>query len=315
MKKTLITLLVICLTLFGAAGCSKGDHKESTEDPTKLKVVTTMFPSYDFAKSVFGEKATVSLLLPPGSEAHSYEPSPQDIKMIEDSDLFIYNGGENEKWVDKVLGSIENKNFTVLAMTEQVDLLDEEVVEGMEDETHHHKKEIDEHVWTSPKNAIKIATAIEEAGAEIKPEHEEYFTHNLSGYVDKLEVLDNDFQNAINGGTRKVLIFADKFPIRYFVEEYGLEYYAAFPGCSTDTEASAATVSFLIDKINKEKIPVVLHIEMSNQKMAKTIAAETGAEILEFHSCHNLTKEEFDEGMTYLSLMGKNLEVVRQALK
>lgn len=333
-------MLILCLAFFGMSGCSKGDNSQGVNDENKLQVVTTMFPSYDFAKAVFGKKAEVKLLLPPGSEAHSYEPTPQDIKDIGKADLFIYNGGENEAWVDKVLDSIDSDQLKVLAMTDQVKLLDEEIVEGMEDDHDHdhdgdhdehdgdhedehdadhdhdedHDHEIDEHVWTSPANAIKIATAIAKAGSEIKPKYKEAFESNLKEYVDKLTILDNDFKAAIQNAKHHTLVFADRFPVRYFVEEYGLKYYAAFPGCSTDTEASAATVSFLVDKVKEDKIPVIFTIEMSNQKMAKTIAAETGAEIREFNSCHNLTKEDFDQGKTYLSIMNENLDAVKDAL-
>ncbi len=318
MKKFLVLSLILVVALFYTVGCSSGKKEDFAEG--KIVVVTTMYSSYDFAKQVLKEKADVKLLLPPGAESHSFEPSAKDLKDMERCDLFIYNGGENEAWVEEMLSGLDQDQIRVIAMTEIVATHEEELVEGMTHEGEHHDKdhedhsEMDEHVWMSLENAKAISGNIAQVAGEIQPENKDYFQEKSEEYGEQLEKLKMDFQEVVDSGQRKTLIFGDRFPARYFTEEYGLDYYAAFPGCSNDTEASAATVSFLIDKIKEEKIPVVFHVEMSNQKMAQTIAQETGAEILEFHSIHNVSQEELEEGVTYVELMKRNLENLERAL-
>ena len=311
MKKLLCILLTMCLTAGLLSGGTSAPAPTAKAD-SRLAIVTTIFPAYDFARAVCGTRADVTMLIPPGSEIHSYEPTPQDILKIQNCDIFIYNGGDSDAWVDDVLSSIEN-NMTVVRMTDCVQTLTEEDKEGM---TVHEEggEEPDEHVWTSPLNAEKIAAAIEGAASAKDPAGAEIYSAALKAYTEELSELDAAFRKTVSQGKRRTVVFADRFPVRYFTEEYGLDYYAAYPGCAEDAEPSAKTVAFLIDKVRQEDIPYVLYIEFSNQKMADTVCEDTGCGKLEFDSCHNVSKADFENGVTYLDLMWKNVDTLRKAL-
>lgn len=314
MKK--ILFLLLCTISIFFTGCMMSYVK--VED-SELKVVSTIFASYDFSKEIAGEYGEVTMLLKPGAEAHSYEPTPKDIVAIEECDVFIYVGGENDAWVDNILKSVDTSDMVIIKMLDLVEKYEEEHENCVEDdcEEHGHEDhgEWDEHVWTSPKNAVIICEAITEAFCQINPVREKDYNDNLISYTEKLNALDEEFRSAVENGNRNTLIFGDRFPLRYFIEEYDLQYYAAFSGCSTDTEASPATIAFLIDKVKKENIPVVLKIELSSDNIARTIAEDTGAKVLTFNTCHNVTAKDFEAGATYVSLMEQNLEVLKEALK
>jgi zinc transport system substrate-binding protein len=295
--------------LLSLCGCKGGSYESGGQG---LNVVTTVFPAYDFAKELAGDKANVCLLVPPGSESHSYEPTAQDILRLQSCDLLIYNGGESEAWVEDILDSMDGE-IPTLVMLDCVDALEEEVKEGMQAEAED-DSEYDEHVWTSPRNAAIIAQAIGDELCAIDTANAEYYTNRTSEYCSRLLELDEEFRELISNSDTKTMIFADRFPARYFVEEYGLDYYAAFPGCADDTEPSAKTVAFLIDKVKAENVKAVFYIEFSNQKMADVISEETGCEKLLFHCCHNVTSAQLDEGISYLGLMEQNLETLREAL-
>lgn len=313
MKK--IISVILCMAAVLTLCCSCGT-KETKKDDGKLNVVTTIFPPYDFAKNVGGESVNVSMLLKPGMESHSYDPTPQDIIKIQECDLFIYTGGESDEWVKDILESSDKKPKKVLAMMDIVDTVEEETVEGMEKEDEDDSDEIeyDEHVWTSPKNAINITASITNALCQLDENHQASFNQNLMTYRRELLLLDNSFHEVTDNAKRKTIVFGDRFPFRYLADEYDLKYYAAFPGCSSETEPSPSTVSFLIDKVREEKIPVVFSIEFSNGKVADTICESTGAKKLTLHSCHNVTQDEFDNGISYLSLMQKNVQALKEAL-
>ncbi len=312
MKRIISAILCMTAILCLFCSCEKEDIKK---DDGKLNIVTTIFPPYDFAKNVGGEYVNVSMLLKPGMESHSYDPTPQDIIKIQECDLFIYTGGESDEWVKDILESSERKPKKTLAMMDVCETVREETVEGMEkDEDDGDEIEYDEHVWTSPKNAVHIAAAIDSALEELDKSHTVEFAKNTLEYNDKLSQLDGSFREIADNAKRKTLVFGDRFPFRYFADEYGLKYYAAFPGCSSETEPSPSTVSFLIDKVNAEKIPVVFSIEFSNGKVADTICESTGAKKLTFHSCHNVTQEQFSSGVSYLSLMQDNVKALKEAL-
>ena len=508
--KRLASLLTVAMLLALVSGCGGGSAAQESaatgtiaEDEGKLQVVATIFPGYDFAREVAGDDVALTMLLPPGSESHSFEPSPQDIIAIQNCDVFIYVGGDSDAWVDGILESIDTTNTKVISMVDLVQTVDEEIVEGMEDDhghdhnhgaidpddihdrplsdwsgswttieaalasgdmdeyiTHnaaenemdfdsqkaayeerwrsdypafeitenglviggtehlyryagyrlvegesgssvwygfeaenengdvpkyiafsdhgtgrddheeeHHEEhdheeelahfhmrygsesfvalaeaegwaptyfpadastaavagamaghghgeetEIDEHVWTSPANAIAISERIAEALCQLDAQNAETYQANCDAYVEKLNALNASFREVVANGARKTLIFGDRFPFRYFADVYGLEYYAAFPGCSTETVASAQTVAFLIDKTVAENIPVVFHIELSNEKMADTICEATGVKKLRLHSVHNVTADDFANGATYLSLMNENVKALKEAL-
>lgn len=314
---------------------------EGTED--KLKIVTTAFPPYDFARQLAGEEADIQMLLKPGSEAHNYEPTPQDMIAIQECDIFIYIGGEAEDWVEQVLDGTDNPHMQVLALMDCVEGLEEEVVEGMyvregteHDHSHEESEEadhvhdescdhsyeeshahsgIDEHIWTSPVNVMEISKKIATCLIEAKPECKGTFEQRLAEYDEQLQQLDATLREIVKNGNRDTLFFGDRFPFRYLTEEYELSYYAAFPGCSSESEPSAATMIYLVDKIREENVPVVFTLALSSDKIADTLCEETGATKLVLQDCHNISREDFEAGETYVSLMEKNAENLRIALE
>ena len=291
-----------------------------------LSIIATIFPAYDFARVIAGDHAQVELLLPPGSESHSYEPTPQDIIAIQNADLFLYTGSESDHWIEEVLLSMGQQAPRSFRMMDCVSLLKEELTQSMEhshahehdencDHEHEHEEaELDEHVWTSPRNVIRIAEDLCDALSELAPEHAADFGLACSRYTAELEQLDADFREIVSSAKRNLIIFGDRFPLRYFAAEYGLRYDAAFPGCSEDSEPSVRTVISLIDTVREEKIPVIFYIEFSSRRTADILAEETGAKPLLFHSCHNVSAEEIKGGVSYLSLMRHNAEVLKEAL-
>lgn len=319
MKKSwIMSSATILLSAVLLTGC--GVETANNTDDGKLNVVTTIFPAYDFAREVTGEEAEVTMLLQPGTEAHTYEPTPKDIKAIQNCDVFIYTGGENDVWVDDILSTMDTTDMVQIRMVDCVDALKEVELEGIEEhhheegEEHEHTHEMDEHVWTSPANAIDIVGTIVEKIADKDSEHAEIYKKNAEAYTNELEELDQKFRTVVSEGKRNTIVFGDRFPILYFAEEYGLSYYAAFPGCASDTEPSAATIAFLSDKVASEAIPVIFKIELSNGKVAETIAESTDTKVCTFETCHNLTREDFEKGETYLTLMERNVETLKEAL-
>ena len=293
------------------------------EDSDRLQVVAAVFPAYDFARAAAGGRADVTLLLPPGAESHSYEPTPADILRVQRCDLFIYLGGESDAWVDTILSAIEPKGET-LRMIDCVDLLEEETVEGMQgghdhdhdhEEDHDHLGEVvgmDEHVWTDPENAAAITRRIGERLAALDPANGEAYRTGAGDYALELEELDRDFAAFFGGLPERTIVFGDRFPLLYFARAYDLDYYAAFPGCGTQTEPSAATVAFLTEKVREEQLPAVWYIEFSNHLVADSIAEAAGAETAQFQTCHNVSRADLEAGATYLSLMQGNLETLRE---
>lgn len=312
-------LMVITLT-----GCTSVSQKEKAsgniniEDNGKLNVVATLFPYYDFVRQIAGDKVNLTMIVPAGMDTHSFEPTTDDMACIQKADVFIYNGGSIENWVTKVLASFDKKKQVRECMMDYVDVVTEETVEGMEAEDEHddkEEKEYDEHIWTSPVNAQKIVTQICEALKKADSDNAEYYQQNADGYIQKLQKLDSEFKDVVKHAKRKTIVFGDKFPLRYFVDEYGLDYYAAFAGCSTDTEPSVNTMTFLIDKVKKEKIPVVYYLELSSHKIADTICSSTNAKKMVFYTCHNVTKKQFDDGVTYVDMMEHNVQSLKEGLK
>lgn len=308
MRKTAALLLaLICLLSL----CACGAETEKT-DSNKIQIVCTSFPAYDFAREIAADRAELTLLIKPGSEVHSFEPTPKDVIRIQNADLFICNGGESEEWVEELASNCRN----ILYMMDCVEAVAEQVQEGMyvrgeEDEG---EEELDEHVWTSPVNAKLISETICAELCVIDPGNAEFYSANLDAYSAELTELDSEFRTAVRNARSDTLVFADRFPMRYFTKEYGLNYYAAFPGCASETEPSAKTVAFLIDKVRMENLHAVLYMEFSNQKMADVICEDTGCIKLPFYSVHNITAEQFEAGESYLSLMRQNLITLKEAL-
>ena len=310
------------LALLLLSGCASAQPQSDAAQNGRLQIVATVFPAYDFARAAAGEWADVRLLLPPGAESHSYEPTPADILAVQNCDLFLYLGGESDSWVETILEAVEPKGET-LAMLDCVEPLEEETLEGMQEEAghaHEHDEhephlgevvELDEHVWTSPSNAAAITRLFGETLAALDPAHAEDYRDNAERYAGEIDALDGEFRDFFNSLDRKIMVFGDRFPLRYFANEFGLECYAAFPGCSTQTEPSAATIAFLTEKVRAEQIPTVWYIEFSNHLVADAIAEATGTETARFHTCHNVSPEELERGETYVSLMRQNLETLK----
>lgn len=313
MFKRILCLIVSLAAVVGLCGCSALQDDASDD---KLKIVATIFPAYDFARQIFGDTAEVTLLLKPGMESHSYDPSARDIVRIEKCDLFIYNGGESDAWVENILKSTENVN--TLRMMGAVEVLAEEFSEGMEHDHDHNNgesDEYDEHIWTSPKNAAKIVESIKSAAVKLSPENEAVYESAARDYIDKINALDGKFRELLDG-EKRYFIFGDRFPLLYFFREYGLNYYAAFPGCGSETEPSARTIAFLGERLeSRDTVPAVFYIELSNHKLADTLASDKGLSSYEFHTCHNITADDFSAGESYVSLMERNYNVLKNILE
>ena len=329
-------VLVVGLLAFLVLNREKFEQK-------KYSVVSTSFPGYDFARAVTkNTNISTKMLVKPGAETHTYEPTPQDIIDIKNADMFVYVGGDSDTWVEKILKDVDTKKTHVVKLVDLVSTVEEEIVEGMEDEDehdhehhhdhdhadhdhdhdhkdhghdhdHHHDHdeeeegpEIDEHVWTSPKKAMEIVKKIAEVAYEIDAEEKTKINDNAEKYVAEIAQVDKDLHQAIDGKISEIVV-ADRFPFRYFADEFGLKYAAAFSGCSEQTEASAKTISFLINKVKQDKVKKIYKIELSNGKIAETVSKDTGAEVLELHSAHNVTAEDFSKGVTYVDLMKRNL--------
>ena len=303
MKKIKIILLILLLV-----GCTK------TNEEKKINIISTSFPGYDFARAITKniDDVNVKMLLKPGAEMHDYEPTPKDIINIEKSNMFIYVGGDSDEWVKKIIKKINPKKTKIIKLMDLTNITYEEEVEGMEEE--HHEEEYDEHVWTSPVNAIKITESLEKEIIKIDKQNKEKYEKNSNKYKNELNKIDTEIRQIIDNSKRKELIFGDRFPLKYFTDEYNLKDYAAFKGCSEQTEASARTIAFLINKVKEDNIPVVFSIELSNKKLAEEIAKQTNTKVLEFHSAHNISKEDFKNEITYIDIMNKNIKALREAL-
>ena len=362
LRKSVVFIVTIYMIL-GMAGCGKTTEKE---DNYRLKIVASLFPYYDMARAVIGDVKGIDLkmIVTPGQDSHSFEPTPSDVIQMENADVLIYNGGSLETWIDTLLDSLNNKNKIQMKMMDYVDVLNEEIVEGMDTrfeehdhEEHSHKEdnhnkenhkedshseenhkednhsedssndsefhnedseeeheETDEHIWTSPVNEIIMTEKICETLSKALPEEKENFQKNAENYISQLKELDNEFRTIVENAKTKEIIFADKFPLQYFAKEYGLKYYAAFPGCGSDMEPSAKTIAFLVDKIKEDNIKAVFYLELSSHIVADAIETDTGAKPLQFNSCHNITQKQFDSGVTYVDLMKENVNNLKIAL-
>lgn len=319
MKKRIFCGILALLLLLGLTACGQRPVKEKDT----LQVVCTVFPYYDFARQIAGEDAQVSLLIAAGKETHSFEPTPLDVIRLSNADVFIYNGGESEEWVEDILAAAGENIPVTAAMMDLVELEEEQFAEGMQGSEHHHDEdddgheediEYDEHIWTSPVLAQKICWGICGALCRADWENADAYVERTWDYIAELEELDAAFRQVTDNAQRRLLVFGDRFPLLYFCKTYDLDYRAAFHGCAGDTEPSLATLKYLIDKVNEEQIPVVYTIELSSQKIAGAIAETTGAKVVTFHSCQQVSRAEFDAGETYLSLMWRNVDALKEGL-
>lgn len=343
MKLKLIPLALCAALLLGLlVGCAGNSNETGTRstpsgetasttrpDVTgkKLSVVATIFPAYDWARQIIGERSddvALTLLLDKGADLHSYQPTVEDIYKVSTCDLFVYVGGESDKWVSDALAQATNPALKAICLMDVLGeaVKEEEIVEGMEAEDEDEGEEeegpeYDEHVWLSLSNARTLCAAIRDKLIEVDPDGEAVYSANCAAYIDRLSALDAAYRAAVEAAPRRTLLFADRFPFRYLVDDYGLSYYAAFAGCSAETEASFETVNFLVGKLDELGLPYVMKLESSTDRMAETVIANSkapSAKILALDSLQSVTAQGVAEGATYLGAMQKNLEVLKQAL-
>ena len=333
MKKIITLMLVAVLAVCALSGCGTSKSGEDTKDK-KIKIVTTIFPEYDWVMQILGDKADkadVTMLLDKGVDLHSYQPSTADIAKISEADVFIYVGGESDEWVEDVLKEAKNKKLKVINLMDVMGdkAKEEEVKEGMQEEEEEHAEEAkdgkeeeeveyDEHVWLSLKNAKIFTKKIADVLSEVDKDNAKTYQANYESYAKKLDDLDKKYADAVASAKNKTLVFGDRFPFRYLVNDYGLDYYAAFVGCSAESEASFETVTFLAKKIDELGLGNVLTIEGKNHKIAKTVVDNTknkDQKVLTMDSMQSTTSKDVKDGATYLGIMEKNLEVLKEALK
>jgi len=326
LKKITRICIVIAISLIVMATFCCCKVAKKNEDVKSISVVTTNFPLYDFARVVLedldGMECEVSMLLKPGMETHSYEPTPSNIIEIENCDLFLYIGGESDEWVEEIIDSVD-KEVNCLALMDFVEALEEEEdTEHEHEHSHDHESEeieYDEHIWTSPLNAIKMIEAIETEIVKIANEKNakevNYSMENTNNYIDEIKNLDREFRSLFDAHEDAVLFFGDRFPFAYFVHEYDISWHAAFPGCYEGSEPSAAGIARLIDEAKELNVNTIYYIEMSNHQIADVIAESVDGNTAMIHSCHNVTQDEFDSGETYVSLMKRNLETYKETVK
>ena len=333
MKKWIMGSLAILLGVMSIsipfAGIHTAEAKTTEDTDKKLNIVTTIFPEYDWTRAVLGDRAdevNLTMLLDNGTDLHSFQPAVKDIMKVSSCDLLIYVGGESDQWIEDALESAQNKDMKTINLMEVLgdSIKEEETVEGMQESEHDHdhgdeeEKEYDEHVWTSMRNAEVICDAIADTLEEMDPENKEIYQSNAGAYREKLSALDEEYQETVDNAKQKTLVFADRFPFRYLVDDYDLSYYAAFSGCSAESEASFKTVTFLAGKVDELGVKSVLTMEKSDDRIAQTVIENTKAKdqkILQLNSMQSITSEEIADGATYLSVMEDNLNVLKEALK
>ena len=319
MKLKKIFLSIIAIAIIGIIIfliVKSGNEKKKEND--KIQVVVSNFASYDFLRAIIGENENVELtfIIGPGKEAHSYVPGPQDIVKIQNSDMFVYVGGESENWVEDTIKGIDQNKTKTICIADYVDKMEEEEIEGAETEEEEEEGAFDDHIWTSPSNAIKMIETLEKNMEELDSENAEAYKKNSETYIAEINEVDKKIQEIVDKKTRDTLVFGDKMPMQYFIKYYNLNVSAAFNGCSTETEPSAKTRAYLEKKVRDNKIPVVLYIELNNGTVAKGIAESVGenCQAMQIQTLHNVSLDDFNNGETWVSLMTRNLDVLKAAL-
>lgn len=328
MKRFLMMLAVSLMVVLLLAGCSNARNNTDSNDNKQLSIVATIYPEYDWVLNILGEKkdnAEVMLLVDNGTDLHSYEPTAKDMVKIAKCDVFIYVGGESDQWVEDALKQATNKNMQVVNLMDVMGdtKKEEELKEGMQTKKEIIKKEetepeYDEHVWLSLKNTQKFVMAIADAVAKADAANADIYSANAKSYSDKLSALDGEYTKTVKNAKQRTLLFGDRFPFRYMTEDYGIDYYAAFNGCSAETEASFETIKFLAGKVDELNLKNVMIIENSDGEIARTIIKNTknkNQKILILDSLQSVGKKEMESGQTYLKIMESNLNVIKEALQ
>ncbi len=307
--------VLVCVVLLAISFCGCSSNKSDLKPSSKIKVVASLFPQYDFAKQIAKDKADVSLLLPPGTESHTFDPSPQDILNISNSDVFLYTGKEMEPWADKIIGSVKNNNLIVCNVSEGIELK-KNVAHSNHLHNHdgHYEHNFDPHIWLDPTLAIKMVDNITATFCQKDPQNEEYYKNNAKEYKKKLSDLDVSFKSMIASSKRHSIVFSGRFAHLYFINRYKLDYMSAYDSCSTEAEPSVKKISEVIIFIKRNNIPAIYYEEFTEPKIAKSISEQTGAKPLKFSTLHNVTKEQLESNSTYIDLMLENLENLRQGL-
>lgn len=313
-----VFFVIVSISLLCVINQRKLKNKGAASD--KLQVITTLFPQYDFARQIAGDKAEITLLLPNGEEAHGYEPTPQDMIRIRQADVFIYTGEELEPWAGQAASALKQQGVTVIDLSQTVSLLSEEAHEEDYEENHkenhgnEHTHTYDPHIWTSPVNASKMVEEISSCLQEKDKENAKYYQENTKQYIKQLSELDKQIRQIVENAKTNTIYFGGRFALHYFFHEYGLEEIAAYDSCGEDAEPNAKRIANIIEKMRENHANVIFYEELVDPKAARIISRETQAEVLLFHSCHNVTKEEMEEGATYLSLMRQNARYLKEAL-
>lgn len=327
-KMVVIIAIISMLTLLFASCSSKEttvDKKVDSSDK-KVKVITTLFPQYDFVREIAGDKVDVTLLVKPGVETHSYEPTSKDIMEINKADMFVYTGEYMETWAKDILDSLTNDKLKVTDVSTGItlDKGEDDHDEDHEDEKEHaseekhdeegHNHEYDPHIWTNPEYAKIMVDNILKDLIKVDPKNEKYYTENANKYKNELTSVSEELRKAVKEGKRDEIIYGGRFAMHYFTEEYGIKYKSAYEGCSTESEPSAEVISSIIKEIKEKNIPVVYYEELVEPKIARAISEEAGIEMLLLHTCHNISDKDMKSGVTYLSLMKQNLENLKKGL-
>ncbi|MGN0350631.1 MAG: metal ABC transporter substrate-binding protein [Roseburia sp.] len=317
MKKYILAIICAMLMTFTLVGCGNTEN----EDSEKISIVTTIFPEYDWVREIVGENENVeiTMLLDNGVDLHSFQPTTEDIAKVASCDMFIYVGGESDGWAEDALEEATNKDMVVINLLDVLgdSVKEEELVEGMQGEEEEEGPEYDEHVWLSLKNAEILCQKIEEELEKIDAENASQYEKNAKAYLEKLDALDQEYEDAVAAGSQKTVLFGDRFPFRYLVDDYNLDYYAAFVGCSAESGASFETITFLANKVDELGLSSIFQIESSDGKIAETIKENTtnqNQQILVLDSMQATTSSDVENGTTYLSVMQSNLEVLKEAL-
>ncbi len=311
MKRIIALFIVLSLIL---TGCTLTENGNRNNDSDRLSIVTTVFPLYDFSRAVAGSSADITMLIKPGAEIHSFDPSPADIIAIQNADIFLYIGGSGDAWVDTILESMDGYDVKAVKLIDYVDTLSHDHEDEHDEHDHENEHENDEHIWTSLENAKAMINVISAGISSVDEENATLYRENADKYKAEIDLIIDEISDIVDNSSSKTLIVADRFPFLYFAKEFGLDYISAFDACGSESEASAGVLADLISEIKRLNAPYVFYTELSNKNIANIIEEQLGVPSLELHSCHNVTRDDFENGETYVTLWKRNVYALRKGL-